>query len=123
MTSLVTESRVDDIVVDQPPAPTKKARRLFPWVVFALTFGLLLSDYMSRQVLSAVFPFLKLEWALTDTQLGGLISVVALTVGRAGRPAVPARRPLGPGQVDRPDGRRSGAWPPSARRSRPTTSS
>src|SRR5687767_11751532 len=78
MTSLVTESRVDEIVVD--PAPTKKARRLFPWVVFTLTFGLLLSDYMSRQVLSAVFPFLKVEWALTDTELGGLVSVVSLTV-------------------------------------------
>ncbi len=46
-----------------------------------LTFGLLLSDYMSRQVLSAVFPFLKVEWSLTDTQLGGLTSIVALTVG------------------------------------------
>ena len=82
MASLVTESRVDDIVVDPAPtqAPTKKARRLFPWVVFTLTFALLLSDYMSRQVLSAVFPFLKLEWALTDTQLGGLVSVVSLTV-------------------------------------------
>ncbi|MFL6094137.1 MAG: MFS transporter [Blastococcus sp.] len=78
MTSLVTQSRVDDIVVDQ--APTPKARKLFPWVVFALTFALLLSDYMSRQVLSAVFPFLKVEWALSDTQLGGLVSVVSLTV-------------------------------------------
>jgi predicted MFS family arabinose efflux permease len=78
MASLVTESRVDDTVVH--PAPTKRARRLFPWVVFTLTFALLLSDYMSRQVLSAVFPFLKLEWALTDTQLGGLVSVVSLTV-------------------------------------------
>src|SRR4029450_6970537 len=29
----------------------------------------------------SVFPFLKLEWALTDTQLGALTSVVALTVG------------------------------------------
>ena len=36
---------------------------------------------MSRQVLSAVFPFLKVEWALTDTQLGALTSIVALTVG------------------------------------------
>ena len=44
--------------------------RVYPLVVFALTFGLLLSDYMSRQVLSAVFPFLKVEWALSDTQLG-----------------------------------------------------
>ncbi|MCE3556380.1 MFS transporter [Pseudonocardia sp. RS11V-5] len=55
--------------------------RVFPWVVFALTFALLLSDYMSRQVLSAVFPVLKAAWALTDTQLGALTSVVALTVG------------------------------------------
>jgi predicted MFS family arabinose efflux permease len=78
MALLVTESRVDDVVVH--PAPTRRARRIFPWVVFTLTFALLLSDYMSRQVLSAVFPFLKLEWALTDTQLGGLVSVVSLTV-------------------------------------------
>jgi predicted MFS family arabinose efflux permease len=82
MTSLVTEGRVDDIVVDPAPtkAPTKKARRVFPWVVFTLTFALLLSDYMSRQVLSSVFPLLKVEWALSDTQLGGLVSVVSLTV-------------------------------------------
>ena len=55
--------------------------RVYPLIVFALTFGLLLSDYMSRQVLSAVFPFLKVEWALSDTQLGALTSIVALTVG------------------------------------------
>ena len=59
----------------------RPGRRVFPLLVFALTFGLLLSDYMSRQVLSAVFPFLKVEWALTDTQLGALTSIVALTVG------------------------------------------
>ncbi|MGY1620494.1 MFS transporter [Geodermatophilus sp. SYSU D00691] len=69
-----------DLVADQAP-PSTRARRVFPWIVFALTFALLLSDYMSRQVLSAVFPFLKAEWALTDTQLGSLTSVVALTVG------------------------------------------
>jgi MFS family permease len=49
--------------------------------VFALTFGLLLSDYMSRQVLSAVFPFLKAEWSLSDSHLASLNSVVALMVG------------------------------------------
>ena len=82
MASLVTERRVDDVVVDPAPTTTtRKARKLFPWVVFTLTFGLLLSDYMSRQVLSSVFPFLKVEWALSDTQLGALTSVVALTVG------------------------------------------
>jgi MFS family permease len=79
MAAPVIESRVEDVVVDQ--APTPRARKFFPWLVFALTFGLLLSDYMSRQVLSSVFPFLKVEWALTDTQLGALTSAVALTVG------------------------------------------
>jgi len=53
----------------------------YAWVVFALTFGLLISDYMARQVLSAVFPLLKTEWHLTDAQLGMLSGVVAVTVG------------------------------------------
>jgi MFS family permease len=53
----------------------------YAWVVFALTFGLLISDYMARQVLNAVFPLLKAEWALTDAQLGLLSGVVALMVG------------------------------------------
>ncbi|MGW0042881.1 MFS transporter [Rhodococcus sp. NPDC003348] len=59
----------------------RRRSTLYPWLVFALAFGLLLSDYMSRQVLSAVFPFLKTEWALTDSQLASLTSVVALMVG------------------------------------------
>lgn len=53
----------------------------YAWVVFALTFGLLISDYMARQVLSAVFPLLKAQWALTDGQLGFLSGIVAVTVG------------------------------------------
>ncbi|MFD8738613.1 MFS transporter [Streptomyces sp. NPDC059618] len=55
--------------------------RRYAWVVFALSFGLLLSDYMSRQVLNAVFPDLKSEWLLTDAKLGTLSGVVALMVG------------------------------------------
>ena len=65
---------------------TVEAERLHPvpryaWVVFALTFGLLISDYMARQVLNAVFPLLKAEWTLTDGQLGLLSGVVAIMVG------------------------------------------
>jgi MFS family permease len=60
---------------------SKTATRRLRLIAFALTFGLMLSDYMSRQVMNAVFPFLKIEWTLTDTQLGSLVSVVALTVG------------------------------------------
>ena len=60
--------------------------RLYAWAVFALTFGLMLSDYLSRQVITPIFPFLKQEWTLTDTQLGALVSVVALIVGVASVP-------------------------------------
>ncbi|MBR9909511.1 MAG: MFS transporter [Gammaproteobacteria bacterium] len=62
-------------------SPEPRVSRQYAWVVFALTFGLLISDYMSRQVLNAVFPLLKMEWQLSDTQLGSLSGVVALMVG------------------------------------------
>lgn len=55
--------------------------RRYAWLVFALTFCLMLSDYMSRQVLNAVFPLIKTEWTLTDSQLGLLSGIVALMVG------------------------------------------
>ncbi|MFE9782965.1 MFS transporter [Streptomyces sp. NPDC005775] len=61
--------------------PAEPMTRGYAWLVFALSFGLLLSDYMSRQVLNAVFPLLKAEWALSDTALGSLSGVVALMVG------------------------------------------
>jgi MFS family permease len=53
----------------------------YSWIVFALSFGLLISDYMARQVLNAVFPLLKAEWSLSDGQLGVLSGVVAVMVG------------------------------------------
>ena len=65
-------------------APDQTASRgptAYAWLVLALTFGLLLSDYMSRQLLSAIFPLLKAEWRLSDSQLGGLGGVVPLAVG------------------------------------------
>ncbi|HEY5782355.1 MAG TPA: MFS transporter [Lysobacter sp.] len=61
--------------------PGARIPRRYAWVVFALSFGLLLSDYMSRQVLNAVFPLLKQEWVLSDAQLGLLSGIVALMVG------------------------------------------
>ncbi|MEV4124045.1 MFS transporter [Nocardia sp. NPDC049707] len=79
-----TATGADDHTVAAPaPAATRvqPTRRWYPWMVFALAFGLLLADYMSRQVLSAVFPFLKNEWALSDSRLASLTSIVALMVG------------------------------------------
>lgn len=55
--------------------------RAYAWLVFALIFGLMLSDYMSRQVLNAVFPQLKSDWHLSDAQLGLLSGIVGLMVG------------------------------------------
>jgi MFS family permease len=75
----------------QTDAPRAAAERVRPapreaiapraWAVFAISFALLLSDYMSRQVLAAVFPLLKADWALSDARLGALSGVVALMVG------------------------------------------
>src|SRR6478609_887668 len=65
-------------VAAREPAP---ASRLYAWTVFALTSGLMLSDYLSRQVIGAVMPALKIEWGLLDSQLAMLVSVVSLVVG------------------------------------------
>ncbi|MDM0113493.1 MFS transporter [Variovorax sp. J22R133] len=59
----------------------RRMPRLYAWSVFALTFGLMMSDYLSRQVIGAVIPALKLEWSLLDSQLAMLVSVVSLVVG------------------------------------------
>src|SRR4029453_17068706 len=58
----------------------------YAWLVFALTFGLLLSHYMSRQVLNALFPLLKAEWGLSDARLGALSGVVSIAVGALALP-------------------------------------
>ena len=44
--------------------------------VFILLFLLYLFDYIDRQVVVSLFPFLKAEWGLSDTQCGMLISAV-----------------------------------------------
>ena len=62
-------------------ASTTRSARAYAWLVFALMFCLLLSDYMSRQALNALFPILKAQWGISDTQLGSISSIVPLAVG------------------------------------------
>lgn len=69
------------VAVSQESAHEPAVSRGFAWLVFGLTIGLLLSDYMSRQVINAIFPLLKIEWNLTDQQLGFLAGIVPLMVG------------------------------------------
>lgn len=69
------------IVTDEGGASGPQQTTLYAWLIFALSFGLLISDYMARQVLNAVFPLLKAEWSLGDGQLGLLSGLVAIMVG------------------------------------------
>lgn len=45
-----------------------------------IAFGLGLFDFIDRQVLASVLPFIKEEWALTDAQSGMLISAVNIAI-------------------------------------------
>lgn len=56
------------------------------WFAFAMTVGLMMFDYIDRQVIVSLFPYLKSEWSLSDKQLGGLVSAVSVTVALAGIP-------------------------------------
>lgn len=44
--------------------------------IFVLLFLLYMFDYVDRMVVTSLFPFLKADWNLTDTQCGMLVSSV-----------------------------------------------
>jgi len=50
------------------------------WFAFAMTLALMVVDYVDRQVIVSLFPYMKSDWGLSDKQLGGLVSVVSVTV-------------------------------------------
>ena len=50
------------------------------WFAFAMTFGLMLFDYIDRQIIVSMFPHLKAAWNLSDKQLGGLVSIISIVV-------------------------------------------
>ena len=54
--------------------------RPYAWLVFALTFLLMVFDFVDRQIIVSMFPHLKAEWRLSDAELGVLVSVVSITV-------------------------------------------
>jgi len=63
------------------PLSTPSVPRRYALVVFALMVALMLSDYMTRSVISGVLPGIKEAWRLSDAQLGLLVSIVPLVVG------------------------------------------
>ena len=56
------------------------------WFAFAMTFALMMFDYIDRQVIVSLFPHLKTDWGLTDKQLGGLVSIISIVVAIGGIP-------------------------------------
>ena len=51
-----------------------------------MTLALMIFDYVDRQVIVSLFPYLKAEWGLSDKQLGALVSVVSVTVALGALP-------------------------------------
>ena len=56
------------------------------WFAFAMTLGLMVVDYVDRQVIVSLFPYMKRDWGLSDKQLGALVSVVSITVALGALP-------------------------------------
>ena len=56
------------------------------WFAFAMTLALMLFDYIDRQIIVSLFPYMKADWGLSDKQLGALVSVVSLTVALGALP-------------------------------------
>jgi len=56
------------------------------WFAFAMTLALMVFDYVDRQVIVSLFPYMKADWGLSDQQLGGLVSVVSVTVALGALP-------------------------------------
>jgi MFS transporter, Spinster family, sphingosine-1-phosphate transporter len=58
----------------------RPASRRYAWGVFAILFALMVVDYLDRQVVVSMFPHLKAQWHLSDSQLGAIVSVVSIAV-------------------------------------------
>ena len=50
------------------------------WFALLMTLGLMVFDYIDRQIIVSLFPYLKAAWGVSDKQLGALVSVVSVTV-------------------------------------------
>lgn len=50
------------------------------WSAFIITFLLGFFDLVDRQILAALFPYIKAEWNLSDTQLGSLVTIVNVAI-------------------------------------------
>jgi predicted MFS family arabinose efflux permease len=52
----------------------------YSYYVFTLLFLLYMFDYIDRMVVVSLFPFIKAEWGVTDTECGMLVSAVSWSI-------------------------------------------
>ncbi|MBS0337900.1 MAG: MFS transporter [Proteobacteria bacterium] len=57
------------------------------WFAFSMTGVLIVFGFLDRQLVVSLFPLLKAEWALSDTQLGTLVSASFLAIALGALPA------------------------------------
>jgi MFS family permease len=56
------------------------------WFAYAMTIGLMLFDYIDRQVIVSLFPYMKADWSLSDKQLGALVSALSIVLAACALP-------------------------------------
>src|SRR5215472_2676469 len=67
------------ITITGPEPDSYLYGRRAAWFAYAMTLALMLFDFLDRQIIVSMFPFLKTEWSLSDKELGLLVSVIAVT--------------------------------------------
>jgi predicted MFS family arabinose efflux permease len=78
--------------MDLPVVNAREARDTFlfgrraAWFAYGMTVALMILDYVDRQIIVSMFPFLKAEWNLSDKELGLLVSVISITIAVFGIP-------------------------------------
>jgi predicted MFS family arabinose efflux permease len=63
-------------VTKAPPPEGYLFSKAYTSYIFLLLWLLYFFDYVDRMVVVSLFPFLKADWGLTDTQCGALVSAV-----------------------------------------------
>jgi len=70
---------IRQITINGPEPDSYLYGRRAAWFAYAMTIALMLFDFMDRQIIVSMFPFLKAEWSLSDKELGLLVSVISVT--------------------------------------------
>ena len=71
---------IHEIDADRRGADDYLFNRGKAWFALLMTLGLMVFDYVDRQVIVSLFPYLKAAWGVSDKELGALVSVVSVTV-------------------------------------------